>query len=141
MSTIIERAAHRNAYIVFIDEAGFMCDPLSVKSWAPKGHPPVLRVSTPHERISVAGAITVSPVARRYGFFYEMLADNQNYRGSSIGAFLEQLWQHVHHPMTILWDSIPIHFRSRSISQSRFGISFGDTGRSSSSPSRHMRRS
>jgi transposase len=110
MSNIIERAARRNAYIVFVDEAGFMCEPLCVKSWAPKGCPPVLRVSTPHERISVAGAITVSPFARRYGFFYEMLADNHNYRGASIAAFLERLWQRIRQPMTILWDSIPIHF-------------------------------
>jgi len=52
-------AEGEESYIVFVDETGFMLDPLVRKTWAPRGKTPVVRVTTPHERISGIGAMTI----------------------------------------------------------------------------------
>ncbi len=36
---------NKDFYIVFIDEAGFLLEPLLRKTWAPCGHTPVLKIS------------------------------------------------------------------------------------------------
>src|SRR5208337_1323523 len=56
MTSIPQRARRRHAYIVFVDEAGFMLAPVVRRTWAPRGCTPVTRTSEPHGRISVIGA-------------------------------------------------------------------------------------
>jgi hypothetical protein len=54
MSTsILHRAGKRHAYIVFVDESGFMLAPLRRRTWAPRGCTPIIKISEPHGRISV----------------------------------------------------------------------------------------
>jgi hypothetical protein len=60
-TSILHRAGKRHTYIVFVDEAGFMLAPLRRRTWAPRGCSPIIRISEPHGRISVIGAITISP--------------------------------------------------------------------------------
>jgi transposase len=97
------------SYIVFIDEAGFMLDPLVRKTWAPRGKTPVIRVTTPHERISVIGAMTLRRSPVRFGFHFHLLPDNMNFHGNSVAAFLTHLRATLHGPVTVLWDEIRIH--------------------------------
>jgi transposase len=108
-STILNRAQRRRAHIVFIDEAGFMLAPIVRRTWAPKGCTPILRVADPHHRISVIGAISISPKYRRFSFYFGLLADNANFRGPSLVGFLNYLRQKMRGPITLLWDEIPIH--------------------------------
>jgi transposase len=61
---ILREAVARLAYLVFIDETGFMLEPTVRRTYAPCGKTPVIKVAEPHGRISVIGAITVSPVRR-----------------------------------------------------------------------------
>jgi transposase len=105
----IKDAKARGAYIVFIDEAGFMLEPTVRRTYAPCGQTPVERMSNPHDRISTIGAIVVSPRRRSVSLKFEMLANNINYRGSSIVRFLQSLSSEVRAPMTVFWDRIPIH--------------------------------
>ena len=50
----------KDFHIVFVDEAGFMLEPLVRTTWARRGHTPVLKVSeNRHDRISVIGAIAI----------------------------------------------------------------------------------
>jgi transposase len=58
---IIQNAAARNAHIAFVDETGFMLAPLVRRTYAPRGQTPTYRVADKHGRISVIGAILVSP--------------------------------------------------------------------------------
>ncbi|HKY56072.1 MAG TPA: transposase [Anaerolineales bacterium] len=100
----------RYYYLVFIDEAGFMMEPLVRTTWAPRGHTPVLRVADePHGRISAIGAMTVRMKPRKFGFLFHLLPDNANFRGASVAKFLTHIKSKLNGNFTILWDSIRIH--------------------------------
>jgi len=102
-----KRKAH--AYLVFVDEAGFMLAPLVRRTWAPRGHTPAIRDSYPHERISVIGAMTIRLEDRHFGFHFHLLQDNTNFHGNSLVRFIERVRRKLRGPITLLWDSIPIH--------------------------------
>jgi putative transposase len=108
-TSILYRAGKRHAYIVFVDEAGFMLAPLRRRTWGPRGCTPILKISEPHGRISVIGAITISPQHRHFSFYFQLSADNINLRGDSVVQFIEQVRHKVRGPITLLWDQIPIH--------------------------------
>jgi transposase len=106
---IDREAKQRNAYLVFVDESGFMMTPTIRRTFAPRGSTPVNRVFDPHGRISVSGAIAVSPKRTRVALHYFMLPDNVNFRGPSVVEFLRHLRTQIRGQMTILWDQIIIH--------------------------------
>jgi transposase len=99
----------RNAYLAFVDESGFMMTPTTRRTFAPRGSTPVNKIFDPHGRVSVSGAIVISPKRTRVNLYYYMLADNVNFRGSSVVDFLKHLRSQVHGPITIIWDQIIIH--------------------------------
>jgi transposase len=105
----LKDVVERDAHIVFVDEAGFMLEPLVRRTFAPRGKTPIHRIADPHGRISVIGAIVVSPDLESVSFTYEMLADNANYRGQSVARFLRALRANHPGPLTLIWDKIPIH--------------------------------
>jgi transposase len=106
---ILREAAGRNAHLAFVDEAGFMLDPVVRRTYSPRGKTPVIEVADPHARISVIGGITVDPTRLRVGMLYNMLGDNANFRGPGIAYFVGMLRAEVAGPLTILWDRITIH--------------------------------
>jgi transposase len=106
---ILIEAASRNAHLAFVDETGFMLNPLVRRTFAPRGKTPVNRVADPHARISVIGAITVDPKRERVNLIYNMLGDNANFRGPGIAYFLRMLLTEIGGPLTVLWDQILIH--------------------------------
>jgi putative transposase len=69
----------------------------------------VIKIAEPHERISVIGAISVSPVRQRFGFHFHLLEDNANFRGASLVRFIKEVRSKMRGPITLLWDEIPIH--------------------------------
>ena len=108
-SRIKAEARARNACLVFIDESGFMLAPTLRRTYAPSGQAPVEKTSDPHARISVIGAIILSPRYRRIDFAFELAPDNANFNGESIASFLPVIQERVKHPLTIIWDSVGIH--------------------------------
>jgi transposase len=107
---ILREAATRHAHLAFVDETGFMLNPLVRRTFAPRGKTPVNRVVDPHARISTIGAITVDPQRERVGLVYNMLGDNANFRGPGIAYFVQTLHKEIGGgPLTILWDRITIH--------------------------------
>jgi transposase len=107
--TIAADAAARGAWIVFIDETGFMLVPTVRRTYAPRGERPVHRTGHPHGRISAAGAIAVRPGRDCIRLRYALLADQVNFRGPSIVQFVRELRADLDGPMTVIWDQIPIH--------------------------------
>jgi len=101
----------KSFYIVFIDEAGFMLEPLVRTTWARRGHTPVLKVSeNRHDRISAIGAMTIRMVKpRRFGFLFHLSSDNTNFRGHTIVPFLDHLYNKLNGRINLVWDSIKIH--------------------------------
>jgi len=108
-SQIIANAEARASYLLFIDEAGFMLGPTVRRTYAPCGRTPVNKVANPHSRISVIGAITVSPQRRSVSLAYRLLSNNMNFRGPTIVQFVRELHSNFSAPLTIFWDRIPIH--------------------------------
>jgi transposase len=106
----ILRDVHRKgAYLTFIDESGFMLAPIIRRTFAPRGKTPVVKVSDQHARISVAGAVTVSPVQKRLGFLCHLLPDNANIHGHSIVQFMDEIYHRISGPIILLWDGVSIH--------------------------------
>jgi hypothetical protein len=63
-------AAATTAWICFEDEAGQNLRPPKAKTWAPRGHTPVVRVSGKGSgRVSVAGLVCLKPGARGRLFY------------------------------------------------------------------------
>ncbi len=116
-TSILYRARKRHAYIVFVDESGFMISPLLRRTWAPRGCTPVVKISEPHGRISVIGAITISPERRHSSFYFQLSADNANFRGDSVVQFIENVRHKVRGPITLLWNQTLIH-RARPVTDS-----------------------
>lgn len=106
---IATAAAARRAWMVFIDETGFMLVPTVRRTYAPRGQTPIHRTGDPHGRISGIGAIAISPGRGRLRLRYALLANQVNFRGPSIVQFLQNLRSELGGRMTIIWDRIPIH--------------------------------
>lgn len=112
---IVRDALATRSHLVFVDEAGFMAAPTRRQTFAPRGKTPVIKVTNSHGRISVAGAITISPRRRKLGFLYYALPDNNNFHGNTIVQFVKEINRHVRSSLIVLWDGFSIH-SSQSVS-------------------------
>jgi hypothetical protein len=104
-----KNASRRGAAIVFIDEAGFLMAPLRRRSWAPRGHTPVLRQrGRMRRKVSVIGALVISPHRHRVRGYFGVQPD-ANYDGDAILAFLKELRRTLRVPFTLVWDRLRAH--------------------------------
>ena len=85
--------------------------PLVRRTWAPRGHTPVLmQRGRSRRKVSVIGALVISPRRRRVRAYFGFLPD-ANFDGESILAFVMQLRRALHVPMTLIWDRLLAHYR------------------------------
>jgi transposase len=110
---IAQAAQDRNAHLVFLDESGFFLNPTVRRTWAPRGHTPILDAWDRRDRISAISSISVSPKARRLNLQFDLLPDNTNVHGEDVVAYLRKLKAELGGPLTILWDGSNIHDRSK----------------------------
>lgn len=98
------------AHLVFIDESGLLMAPLVRRSWAPRGHRPVLHQRGKHrEKVSVAAALWWTPWRlQRVGLVIETLV-NDYFNNQRSAAFLEKLMREIPHRMIVLWDGGSMH--------------------------------
>lgn len=78
-----------------------------MRTWAPQGQTPLLRVPLTHDHLSAISAIT-----RDGALFLHLQV--QAYDAQGVVAFLQTLLDHVEGHLTVIWDGAPIH-RSRVI--------------------------
>ena len=97
------------SFIVFVDEAGFMLAPVVRRTWAPRGRTPILKVSDPHGKISVIGAMALQREPISFSFYFHLLEDNANFKGRSVAAFLKYVRGQLDGTITLLWDEYCIH--------------------------------
>jgi len=109
---ILARAWARKAWLAFIDETGFMLGPVIRRTYAPRGHSPVIKETDPHRKISAIGALLISPYRRRFRFRFHLLEDDHNCRGPSVASFVAAVYQELAGPLTLFWDDIVIHSAS-----------------------------
>lgn len=91
--------------LVFVDEAGFYLLPSAVKTYAPVGHTPVLRVKLTRDHLSVMGGMT--PAGRLY-----TLVRQESLNGSHSVEFLVHLMRVAGERLLVIWDGSPIHRRA-----------------------------
>jgi transposase len=106
---IVQRARQSHARIAFVDESGFLMNPLRKKVWAPKGQTPELRHRTRHhEKVSVIGALVAGSGPQEV----ELLTQwhpGANVNQSRVVEFLEKLLAEQPGAMIVVWDNLAAH--------------------------------
>ena len=94
---------------MLIDETGLFLNPLVRRTWAPTGKTPVLESWGRHrDKVGVIGAITLSPAARRLGFYFA--TDPRGYfTTEKVVLFLRDLLKHLRGKVVVVWDGGPNH--------------------------------
>jgi len=83
--------------------------PLVRRTWAPRGHTPVLmQRGRSRRKVSVIGALVISPRRRRVRAYFGLLPD-ANFDGESILAFVVQLCRALRVPIALIWDRLGAH--------------------------------
>lgn len=105
-----QRKARRlNATIAFLDESGFMLQPLVRRSWAPRGQTPVIRCWDRRDRLSVIGAITVPPSRERHRLSAVFRIHTKNVKTPEATEFLRILERHARGPLIVVLDLLNVH--------------------------------
>jgi transposase len=99
-----KKGVDEHAHIVLIDESGLFLNPLVRRTWAPKGKTPILDAWGRHrDKVSVIGAVSVSPVARRLGFYFATDPDGY-FTPEQVVEFLRDLLKHLRGKVIVVWD-------------------------------------
>jgi transposase len=77
------------------------------RTWAPQGQTPLHYSWDRHDRLSVTGAITVSPLQKRLGLYFSIAS--ANITGDDVFAFVQQLHGHLKRPLLVIWDRFSGH--------------------------------
>lgn len=88
--------------LVFVDESGFYLLPARVRTYAPRGKPPTLRVFETRDHLSVMSAITTQ------GWLFTMVRDD-SLTGVESVRFLKHLLTQLDRKLLVIWDGSPIH--------------------------------
>lgn len=88
--------------LVFIDESGFYLLPARVRTYAPLGKTPILRVFETRDHLSVMSAITAQ------GCLFTMVRDD-SLTGVESVRFLKHLLAQLEGKLLVIWDGSPIH--------------------------------
>lgn len=88
-----------------------MLQPVCRRTWAPRGHTPLLRQWERHDRLSALSALSVSARRRRVGLYWARHPDNV--RGPEVLRFLQALRRHLPRGFTLIWDRHRPHWATR----------------------------
>jgi transposase len=88
--------------IVFVDESGFYLLPARVRTYAPRGQTPVLRVFLTRDHLAAISAVT--PDGRLL-----LMVQERAIRSVDVVRFLRHLLAHVPGTLLVIWDGAPIH--------------------------------
>ena len=88
--------------ILWVDESGFYLLPAAVRTYAPRGRTPILRVPLSRDHLSVISAI--GP-----GGELVLLAQERALTSADVARFLRHLLAIVPEPLLVIWDGGPTH--------------------------------
>ena len=99
-----KKVAAEQAHLVLIDESGLLLNPLVRRTWAVRGQTPIIGGDGGHrKRVSVVGAVSVSPLAQHLGLYFATLPDGFFTAGAVVG-FLRDLLKHLRGEVVVVWD-------------------------------------
>jgi putative transposase len=93
--------------LVFLDESGYLLQPLRRCVWAPKGRTPIQHAWNRHDRITALAALSRAPWADRLGLYYTLL--DHNARTPDFVHFLRDIHAHLRRPVILVCDRLPAH--------------------------------
>lgn len=102
MACTEKKAQDEGRTIVWVDEAGFYLLPARVRTYAPRGQTPILRVPLTRDHLSAIGALTADGRVL-------MQVQTEAFRGPRVVRFLRHLLRHVSGKLLVIWDGAPIH--------------------------------
>jgi transposase len=97
-----KKAQREGRTIGFIDQAGFYLLPAAVRTSAPRGQTPIVRVPLTWDQLSVISAIT--PDGRLL-----MMIQQVAFTGVAIVRFLKHLLRHLPGNLLVIGDGLPAH--------------------------------
>jgi len=103
-----KKAKRLGAYLVFVDESGFLLIPTVLRTWAPRGKTPVHRHRYKRDKVSVISGVSVSPRRQRLGLYYR-LHPLRNIGQVEVCEFLRYLLRHLAGPVIALLDNSNTH--------------------------------
>ncbi len=108
-------AAATGAYLCFEDEAGQNLRPPKARTWAPRGHTPVVRVSGKGSgKVSVAGLACYKPGARARLFYrarthYGRKGERRSLSEADYASLVTAAHNQLHAPVILIWDNLNTH--------------------------------
>ncbi len=103
------------AYICFEDEADQSLRPPKARTWARRGHTPVVRVSGKGSgRVSVAGLVCLRPGARSRLLYRMRLhrgrkGERRSMSEADYAGLITAAHQQLHAPVILIWDNLNTH--------------------------------
>ncbi len=97
-----KKAEAEGRAIIWVDEAGFYLLPAKVRTYAPRGQTPILRVPLTRDHLSAISALTASGRLL-------MQVQAEAFRGPRVVRFLRHLLRHIPGKLLVIWDGAPIH--------------------------------
>jgi hypothetical protein len=104
-----KKTTQLKAWLVFLDESGFLMAPVVRRGWRPKNSPSVLLQRTrSHKKVSAIAALCVPPTRDGVRLTFRLHPDS-NIDSLRVIRFLQHLERHLSAPIVLLWDGLNAH--------------------------------
>lgn len=84
-----------------------MLQPLTRRTWAPRGQTPTINAWDRHDRLTAITALTLTPHRRRCGLYFKLLRHNA--KAEDFFWFLVDIRREVRKPLFVVWDRLGAH--------------------------------
>ena len=84
-----------------------MLQPTVRRTWAPKGCTPIHKSWDRHDRLSVISAITVSPIRKRLGLYFDIF--DHHIKTDDFQRFIQELLRRIGRPIILVIDRYSVH--------------------------------
>ena len=108
-------AAETGAYVCFEDEAGQNLRPPKARTWARRGHTPVVRVCGKGSgRVSVAGLVCLKPGSRGHLFYRVRIhrgrkGERRSMSEADYAGLIAAAHKELQAPVVLIWDNLNTH--------------------------------
>lgn len=104
-----KKTTRLKAWLVFLDESGFLMAPLVRRGWRPRNFPSVLlQRGRSYKKVSAIAALCVPPTRDDVRLTFRLHPD-ANIDSARVIAFLHHLERHLPGPIVLLWDGLNAH--------------------------------
>jgi transposase len=115
VATHQKKGQRQQATVVFLDETGFLLQPVNRRTWAPRGETPLQYASARHDRLSAIGAVTLSPQRQRINTYWQFKGGNVV--ATDVVAFLRHLHRQIGQKLIVVLDRFNVHRKAARLLQ------------------------